>query len=101
MTAQESCRIGLLLLHGHRLKFWPQDEPDFQGISYAEAVTIIHHMINPQNCWVMTVEGSVSVGISSSCRGQFLDLFECLEDRNWELTVDGFKTRSQTVQFAH
>ncbi|PWI63925.1 hypothetical protein PCL_03004 [Purpureocillium lilacinum] len=101
LAVKEACEIGLLLLEGIRLKFWPEHDPQFRETSYAEAARVIRIMVSPQNYYgVITPHGHGDViRVVSSCREQFSALLNCLEEREWELSIDDFKTGRKSAKW--
>ncbi|PWI64627.1 hypothetical protein PCL_09486 [Purpureocillium lilacinum] len=101
LAVKEACEIGLLLLEGIRLKFWPEHDPQFRETSYAEAARVIRTMVSPQNYYgVITPHGHDDViHVLSSCREQFSALLNCLEEREWELSIDDFKTGRKSAKW--
>ncbi|KAI8721378.1 hypothetical protein NCS52_00585200 [Fusarium sp. LHS14.1] len=95
-TIQEACGIGLLLVMGSRLNFWPQHDADFRGTSYADAAKTTQAMIKPGRYGVgVTPSGLAELKDLSSCGDQFIALLSCLEDREWELKMDEFKFKAR------
>ena len=101
MTIQETSKLGLLLFRGHELNFWPENDPDFRGTSYADASHIIRSMIIPEGGGVTELNSRSSLAVSPIFNDQFCILLECLEARGWELELKTFKTITKTPKFTY
>jgi hypothetical protein len=98
----DACCIGLLIMEGKRIGFWPTHDLDFQGISYTEAAKRFRCMPDPRGYSVKVPSGkSYCLQQRSMPKKPFMDLIDCIEGRHLGLSIDNFKERTRSPKYVY
>jgi len=95
--------VGQFFSDGIRLKFWPDHDPEFKGISFADALRIAGHMArdeqikDPEACGLCTANNDTILDRLTLWRTQLKQLLGCLNDREWGLVIEDLKVVQKTA----
>lgn len=90
--------IGLLIIEGKKIGFWPRIDADFQGISFVKAAQIFRNIPDPRDYSVKCPSGrSFFLGHRSIPKESFEELIDTIEEREIGVSIYDYKERMSTV----
>jgi hypothetical protein len=91
--------IGLMIIEGKKIGFWPSVEADFQDIRFANAAKRFQGMPDPGDYSVRCPSGkSFWLGHRSIPKESFLKLIRTIEERDFGFSIEEYKERTPTVR---
>lgn len=94
--------IGLMIIEGKKIGFWPSVEADFQGISIIDAAKRSQGMPDPFDYSVRCPSSKLFwLGHRSIPKESFVELIRTIEERDFGFLVEDYKKKTSTVRHSY